>query len=74
MREDQPRRQASTAKRRRSAPHDSGGYLVWIAICVAKIAVEQTIMTDFYICGPIVQEVLQGFEDDPITASTPTYS
>jgi predicted nucleic acid-binding protein len=40
---------------------------VWIAILRQELAVDEDEYEDFYTCGPIVQEVLQGFKDDPLT-------
>jgi predicted nucleic acid-binding protein len=40
---------------------------VWIAILRQELAVDEDDYEDFYTCGPIVQEVLQGFKDDPLT-------
>jgi predicted nucleic acid-binding protein len=40
---------------------------VWIAILRRQLAVDEDDYEDFYTCGPIVQEVLQGFQDEPLT-------
>ena len=40
---------------------------IWIAILRQELAVDADDYEDFYTCGPIVQEVLQGFKDDPLT-------
>ena len=40
---------------------------VWIAILRQELAADEDDYEDFYTCGPIVQEVLQGFKDDPLT-------
>lgn len=38
---------------------------IWIAILRGDIKVERTNYRSYLTCGPIVQEVLQGFDDDP---------
>jgi predicted nucleic acid-binding protein len=41
---------------------------VWIAILRQELAVEKDDYEEFYTCGPIVQEILQRFKDDPLTS------
>jgi len=41
---------------------------VWIAIIRGEIAVDEADYEDFYTCGPVVQEVLQGYDDNSLTA------
>jgi predicted nucleic acid-binding protein len=40
---------------------------IWIAILRGEIKVDRISYRSFLTCGPILEEVLQGFEDDPIT-------
>jgi predicted nucleic acid-binding protein len=40
---------------------------VWIAILRREISVEADDYEDFYTCGPVVQEVLQGFNESQLT-------
>jgi predicted nucleic acid-binding protein len=40
---------------------------VWIAILRREIAVDEDDYEDFYVCGPVLQEVFQGFNDTPMT-------
>ncbi len=39
---------------------------VWIGILRGDIEVSEADYDDFYTCGPIMQEFLQGFDDNPI--------
>ena len=41
---------------------------VWIAILRREVSVDADDYEDFYTCGPVVQEVLQGFTESPLTA------
>jgi predicted nucleic acid-binding protein len=38
---------------------------IWIAILRGEIKVERMSYRSFVTCGPVVQEVLQGFDEDP---------
>jgi predicted nucleic acid-binding protein len=40
---------------------------IWIGILREELAVDEDEYEDFFTCGPILQEVLQGFKDDPLT-------
>ena len=40
---------------------------VWIAILRGEISVDRISYRSFLTCGPVLQEVLQGFDDDPIS-------
>jgi predicted nucleic acid-binding protein len=40
---------------------------IWIAILRDETKVDRISYRSFLTCGPILEEVLQGFEDDPIT-------
>jgi predicted nucleic acid-binding protein len=40
---------------------------VWIAVLRREISVEADDYEDFYTCGPVVQEVLQGFNESQLT-------
>jgi predicted nucleic acid-binding protein len=39
---------------------------VWIAILRGEIQVDRISYRSYLTCGPVVQEVLQGFEDEPM--------
>jgi predicted nucleic acid-binding protein len=41
---------------------------VWIAIIRGEIALDEDDYEEFHTCGPVVQEVLQGFDDNSLTA------
>lgn len=40
---------------------------VWIAILRGEIEVDRVAYRSYLTCAPVLQEVLQGFEDDPIS-------
>jgi predicted nucleic acid-binding protein len=42
---------------------------IWIAILHREISVDADDYEEFNICGPVLQEVLQGFADTPLTTS-----
>ena len=46
---------------------------IWIAILRREISVDADDYEEFYTCGPILQEVLQGFADTPRTAQYAGY-
>ncbi len=40
---------------------------IWIAILRGEIKVDRMSYRSFVTCGPVVQEVLQGFDEDPVS-------
>jgi predicted nucleic acid-binding protein len=40
---------------------------VWIAIVRGEIEVDRIAYRSYLTCGPVLQELLQGFEEDPIS-------
>lgn len=40
---------------------------IWIAILRGEIQVDRKSYRSYVTCGPVVQEVLQGFDEDPIS-------
>ena len=40
---------------------------IWIAILRGEIKVDRISYRSYLTCGPVVQEVLQGFDEDPIS-------
>jgi predicted nucleic acid-binding protein len=46
---------------------------VWIAIIRGEISLDEDDYEEFYTCGPVVQEVLQGFDDNSLTAQYSRY-
>jgi len=41
---------------------------VWIAILRGEVQVNRASYREFFTCGPVVQEVLQGFGENPLVA------
>jgi hypothetical protein len=41
---------------------------VWIAILRGEIEVDRKLYRGYYTCGPVIQEVLQGFAESPMAA------
>jgi predicted nucleic acid-binding protein len=41
---------------------------VWIAILRGQIEVDRASYRGYYTCGPVVQEVLQGFSENPLAS------
>src|SRR5277367_596169 len=41
---------------------------VWIAILRGQIEVDKAAYVGFFTCGPVVQEVLQGFGESPLAS------
>ena len=39
---------------------------IWIAVLREEIAVDEAAYEDFYTCGPVIQEVFQGLEENEL--------